>query len=226
MVVWIVIALLIVFEATRVFWYDPIEKPSDRALFWANALVALGTLALAATTAWQASLTRSVLRGEDRRHQQGFIPIVEMRIFLESGAVPTLAVRFTNVGKGPALNVIAVLSGTISNVRFSYIPAAGDREGEYPPGETAFIPVSGSAYLALLPDPAAGEQYGRTVLFEKALFDAPRPVQFLEGAVSLDGISLSYRDLFDNEYETVYTDWKRQLYYLELPPNWKTRAAQ
>lgn len=73
--------------------------------------VAAGTLALAGMTWWSVSRTNAVISGEDRRHQQGFAPLLVLktqseRLTLPQGAsFPIQRTVIVNEGIGLALRV-------------------------------------------------------------------------------------------------------------------------
>jgi hypothetical protein len=92
-----VVLLVLVFELTHPAWYDKIE-PGDKAIFWTNVLVALGTLALAGVTYWNVRQTNFVIAGEERRHQQQFAPLVEL--YRSQNAID-----YQNIGTGLALRI-------------------------------------------------------------------------------------------------------------------------
>jgi hypothetical protein len=95
---WIVFIPLAALELTNPAWYVEWTRAD-----WINLGVAGGTLALAGITAWNVSVTRSVLSAEDRRHRQSLAPIVEASATSDTfGAV---FVHLINKGPGPALKL-------------------------------------------------------------------------------------------------------------------------
>jgi hypothetical protein len=69
---------------------------------WLNLGVAVGTLALAGITAWNALVTRAIIGAEDRRHQQSLAPIVNLWPHITPSG--TCILNVVNMGPGPAIN--------------------------------------------------------------------------------------------------------------------------
>jgi hypothetical protein len=95
---WIVFLPLAALGLINPTWYVDWTRAD-----WINLGVAGGTLALAAITAWNVSVTRSVLSAEDRRHRQSLAPIVDM--WATSGAFSLVSLHLINNGPGPALKL-------------------------------------------------------------------------------------------------------------------------
>jgi len=67
--------LFVAMMCTHGAWWDPMD-PKEQAKFIVDAMVGLGTLALAVVTTYNVLQTRDVISAEDRRHQQGFAPLI------------------------------------------------------------------------------------------------------------------------------------------------------
>jgi hypothetical protein len=124
LVAWVVVVAVVTFISTKRLWFDGLH-PGEKALFWTDVAVAAGTLALAIVTVASVLETRAVIRGEDRRHQQGYAPFLTLGDHFNTGADYENGYTLWNKGDGIALNVSFQVRGraTVATFNFPLTPA-------------------------------------------------------------------------------------------------------
>lgn len=75
-------------------------------------------------TFWSVWETRLVIRGEDRRHQQGFAPLLTLADHTNSGAHYEQGFTLWNEGQGIALNVRFHARGRAAKATYNFPPGA------------------------------------------------------------------------------------------------------
>jgi heme exporter protein D len=197
---------IIAFASTKHVWFDTIPA-GDKALFWTNVAVAAGTLALAVVTVASVLETRAVIRGEDRRHQQSFAPMLQLEWRERSGA-NTFPFALANKGMGMAINAITRVQGTAFGSRLekegdppilSQVRVSKEFAGTYKASQVA---LDGEVIFAVVIE--AAEVKGH----REGYGDAHPKLVLIE-----------YEDMFGNIYKTSYADWqdKRDDFVWEQP---------
>jgi hypothetical protein len=154
-------------------------SPEAKASVW----VAIGTLALAAVTAWSVYQTRSIIGAEDRRHQQGFAPLL---VFDGHHIVAgNLFYLIKNVGMGMAIGVMVRTEGTFYSSEF--------QRGIIPMTPYPERPYEGETSHALIVKDDIGD-----------IIIHPMPPDY--GGTRPGSIEITYYDMFDNRYLTRYPD--------------------
>ena len=98
-----------------------------RVFFWGrwSALVAVGTLSLAAVTYGLVGATRRLAAGTDQEIRAQWRPVLVARRAQTQTAPPLLQIAIENVGRGPALDVWAEIDGVSVGAR-SRVVATGE----------------------------------------------------------------------------------------------------
>lgn len=193
------LGFVIAFVATKHRWYDTLT-PDDMVLFWTNLTVGLGTLLLAGVTVRSVLETRAVVRAEDRRMQQGFAPYLTASFRRGEGAESSCIIGFAikNEGYGLARNI------QVEATYYSY-------ESEGDPEETTIDRVAEAKTYGKGPYTLAAacevvpEKGERVAYIDYSPYYPDAMVRDSEAVV--EKATLRYQDMFDNHYETVYTDW-------------------
>ena len=172
----------------------------------ANLGVAAGTLALAVITFVSVMKTNDVISGEDKRHQLGYAPIIihngfkfrhqldadEVEPYLLRYSSEQIFLRISNVGLGLAKDITVIVS---------YHFDSGSDSGsvsEEKKTEPMYIPLLNNDR--------------KNALF--AVVEIPDDYP----AMDATRLEISYFDIFDNEYRSIYEgeqlkhgkfDWKR-----------------
>lgn len=155
-----------------------------------NVTVAIGTLALAYFTWQSVSKTNDVIRGEDRRHQQQYAPLVIMRSqTIENGKLKFFT---DNIGMGMARNVVisANIDWTSSEFQSGIAPLT-----PYPPIQNIAVPQQ---QLDVIPTRPADIAH-----LNVPMIDVP---QHYNG-YRIHRVEFAYTDMFGNSYKTTYEDW-------------------
>ncbi|MHB1550633.1 MAG: hypothetical protein ACYCX6_05510 [Vulcanimicrobiaceae bacterium] len=160
----------------------------------ANLGVALGTIALAFFTWESVRKTNAVIASEDRRHQQGFAPLLVAQDVPGSGSV---RITLANLGMGMARNIAVYVIGTHSGSNF--------KQGVVP--MTNWEPIAGGVregLFSVIPQPP--------IALSK-LQDAPLEETLGPGNKQYDRfiakqVFLAYEDMFGNHYSTTYDDFE------------------
>ena len=214
MLAWAVVLPAVVFVATKHIWFDTISS-GEKAIFWTNVSVAIGTLALAVATVWNISQTNKVIAGEDRRHQQQFAPLVQFNDYTHGGNDFQSGFSAVNIGNGLAIDITVEVRGLHRfdapiqfevtsdewaaelaekpNVTWTY------RDGrrfayDIEPRSVAF---EGRYTLSAL---RAGDPYA--TLYDKRIEDKTS----WHGRIEYEHVELTYYDMFGNKYSTIYRD--------------------
>jgi hypothetical protein len=98
---WVCFALISSFIFTHAQWYD-VWETHDRLDFW----VAIGTLALAITTAGSVFVTAATMSEEHHRYRQSVAPLIRIglaKLNAKPGRSSGLIAK--NIGTGPALHI-------------------------------------------------------------------------------------------------------------------------
>lgn len=190
----------------------------------ANLGVAIGTIALAYFTWQSVRKTSDVITGEERRHQQGFIPIIRIPPDITSdGTKQKFYCTVRNVGQGGAFNVRFAVEGSGRlEVRHRDQPA----------------PVQGAVFthevakqfdikfnlLFEAPLVAAGQDqihaYSQKITELSNLAECGLLITFSRLANPIyTAASVKYDDMFGNEYEIRYSDFQDQVFELIQPTN-------
>ena len=202
LIAFIVVFASVVFAATKHIWFDGI-LPDNKALFWTNVAVATGTLALAAVTVVSVLQTRALIGGEDRRHQQGFYPLVE---FAEE-RTKSLAhgIHFHNLGKAVARRIHLECGGYWIEDFYSEI----ERDG------SPVMSVTSQQKHRFK------EQYNVPALMEGKDIFVPMTRYMANTFITsthYDRATIQYQDIFGNPYETVYESSDLSRYDWIQPP--------
>ncbi len=166
------VAALIVLAVIGLGFYHGFDASTK-----ANVWVAVGTLFLALITWWSLSQTRAVIAAEDRRHQQGFAPL--LTIAQTESSDGRIRMTVSNVGHGIAQRVLVQLSGYFtnrSNPNAATLAIPRDSEAHH----ISVIAVRGRAGLS----------------FPIVIGTLP--------FVHLKSIRIEYADMFGNGYVTEY----------------------
>lgn len=190
-----VIILIALFVATRHSWFDPLHSP-DKALFWTNAAVAFGTIALAMVTAGSVWESREILRQEDVRHQESYGPIVTVEPHFRWGSLDGFYLR--NTGLGPAIKMHIRYTGEVR----AYEAVVEQRDnkrvltGEERLVSTTEFSVDSDLDLVIHAPGSRSIDLGQdlNVLVQRAG----------DNRISFRDILLKYHDVFGNEYATEY----------------------
>ena len=182
-------ALVVAFVCTHRLWYDGLPS-NEKVNFWNEALVAYGTLALAVVTVASVLETQTVIRGEDRRHQQGFAPLLLLKFDKKDGAFKFIV---SNVGLGIALKVLVLVTGEFEPTQHISAGTGGvfqERPNiEIPDGSRTHhlgaLPMGGEAPVWV---PGWQTDYGK---------------------INVTDARLEYSDMFGNEYVTAYRSCTR-----------------
>jgi len=202
-----------------------LSVPVMRYLLWwdvsviASVWVAGGTLALAVVTWWNVYQTKAVVAGEDRRHQQSFLPIVEYMFFdtseVQNGFIHLVA---SNIGSGPALDIRARLQGS-ATIRFGVPTQTGieDQDHNYAFDQLKFERSAGAPHISP----------NDSFVVTAADFHLTRYARgtLLPGTISVTSAEISYADVFGNRYKTIYDDFRSRKYHLEQPENLRVSGA-
>jgi len=177
----------------------------------ASVWVAIGTSALALVTWWSVLQTRKVIAGEDRRHQQSFVPIVKIdeppRIDIYGWA----SLWSANAGRGPALAVRARLTGWVFATFYS---KSGNRDQNYSIDHLVFeisVASTGSRtddHFNLIARDDNLKQYDKIDIKETVISAA----------------EIEYCDLFGNKYKTIYDDFGLKRFHIEQPEHLRIPA--
>jgi hypothetical protein len=179
----------------------------------ASVWVAVGTLALAGVTWWNVSQTIAVVAGEDRRHQQSFVPIVELKWFNASDtALGYLQIHARNIGKGPALNIQATIKGFMVLRPGTPGESVGD-DLTYVLDKLVF------ETSACAPD-TSSDGIVSLVSTDFSLTKYSN-VTIVPDTIAVTSAEVLYTDLFGNVYKTVYDDFRAKKYHLEQPDHLK-----
>jgi hypothetical protein len=226
--VWAVILPVAIFLATKHLWFDNISN-GDKAMFWTNVFVAIGTLALAIATTWNIRQTNKVIAGEDRRHQQQFAPLVQVNDYTHGGTDYQSGVTAFNIGYGLAIDVQVVVRGT------QYF------------NDPIEVEVSPEEFKTRLAAAVGGLSYtnrdGRRFINELVARSAPFDAVYLcsaikagdanarfydkriedklswSGRIEYDDVTITYFDMFGNRYQTIYKDREIATYSWRRPVN-------
>lgn len=202
LVAWGLIIAVLTFVFTKHLWFD-LLSPDNKALFWTNVFVAVGTLALAVVTVVSLFQTRAVIFGEDRRHQQGFAPLLTLSDHFNSHEEYQPGYTLYNIGKGIALHVSVRVAGEATTTTY-----------DLPPGAT-FFPTEDErkAFLkkhAVTKSTEIDDSYdcsaltdGGSTFFVQQFFVDSFPIIT---NVQYSKCSILYSDMFGNRYSTVYDD--------------------
>lgn len=219
---WVCLLVFLSLLWTHAQWYDDIGN-GDKALFWTNLMVAVGTLALAFVTVWNVRQTNKVISSEERRHQQQYAPLITLQRIqylgqgsrynpqVSSGANATLA---RNIGMGIAINVRIKLAFFHRVSKQHHVLLDGTNEAalrlDHPDGRVLAFP-DGKPHFCwneeVISKVARDEVFfsalvaGGEELFSDALGVADLIVDRLWKVEP----SVVYCDRFGNEYETVYS---------------------
>src|ERR1700687_3223842 len=182
----------------------------------ASVWVAIGTLALAGATWWNVSQTKAVVAGEDRRHQQSFVPIVEVMWCDFSDATSgNVSIHSRNIGKGPALDIRATFKGSMT-VSFGILGSAEDENHNYR-FDTLVFEKSAST-----PDTSSDGIVALTAKdFNLTRYARANPAH---NTLAITSAEIAYVDLFGNPYKTIYDDFSARRYHLEQPSYLKLPA--
>jgi hypothetical protein len=152
----------------------------------ANIWVAVGTLGLALITWASLNQTRTVIAAEDRRHQQGYAPLLLLTPTELVGGHFNAAVY--NAGQGLAIKVLVVLEGRFSTTQLVNTPPT-----------MALMPMPDRP----IPESSTIHHIGVVPTGANAGISFPQ-----EGAeyatASLMRVRIEYADMFGNEYVTIY----------------------
>jgi hypothetical protein len=158
--------------------------------------VAAGTMALAYFTWESLTKTNEVIKGEDRRHQQGYAPALVVAT-LSGSAGAQWEMSLQNKGLGPAKNIRVSFDGV-------WFKVLGGQRLDTPLSE-------GEKYHALSFLKASREEYGTFVFGQ--------PSDDKQGVV-LSSILIGYEDMFGNEYWTHYPKGIAEFQRFEwIPPD-------
>jgi hypothetical protein len=190
---------------------------------WAEIGTAVGTLALAVATFWSVSRTNAVIRGEDRRHQQQFAPLVKL-VFSLTGSQnafkanddPVQGFAAVNIGNGIAVNVEIEIEAIFS---YKEIVSFG------PPAPTDFpgMPLVGFTVPKTEPRSEPFVRHFSASAIEKdgeARFDeaAFRELTYSSPSMMFKRVRLDYEDMFGNRYATIYEPGKEPEVYRWIQP--------
>lgn len=152
--------------------------------------VAIGTLALAYFTWESVKKTNAVIQGEDRRHQQSYAPALVVQFITDK--INNYQVTLRNKGIGPAKEISICFDGgwVKDGTRIDF-----DKEQK-------------TIYQSFL---ATGrEEYG--ISFIKL---PPFPIE----NVAIDSLTIEYKDMFGNVYQTYYPFGMRTIEnFIWIPP--------
>jgi hypothetical protein len=170
--------------------------PETKASVW----VAVGTLLLAVATAWSVWETRLVIRGEDRRHQQSFAPMLKL-VWREGSKANEFHYLILNDGMGMAVNISLDYSGHVN-------------------GSTT---VPGAVPKPVAADVTDSLSFSQVKGVVEVMITVPPPDGAYYHSLALSKVTLRYHDMFGNPYKTLYNDWqnKRQEFDWEQPDSLK-----
>lgn len=216
--------LLFAFLGSKAAWYDHLAL--DRQVeFWVNFGVAAGTLLLAMFTAQSVQETKEVLRGEDRRHQQGFAPFVTLGDHFNNNEDYQPGFTAHNIGKGVALDVQIRIDGEVTIEYYNFpvewnpfmsvkVPGQPSREEQEQAERerekykvVQSLLISGNYFCSSLWD--GGINY-----FVQHVFADNYPTI---KQVRYTKVHVTYQDMFGNPYRTVYVDSELKKYRWEQP---------
>jgi hypothetical protein len=195
LMMWIVVGItaagVLAFVMTHRLWYDCLDL-DHRVSFWAEALVAYGTLALAIVTWGSVRESQDIVAGEDLRFRQSRMPMVRVvRFYREQGGVN---VGLRNDGDGPARDVrITFDAHTILRWNDQGLADQRDNVDENDVVETRAL------FSSYMPVGKSGEcDWGFGL--------KPTDVQFVnaEPKVAVKKLIVEYEDVFGLQYATEY----------------------
>jgi hypothetical protein len=172
----------------------------------ASAWVAAGTIALASATFWSVLQTLNVIRGEDRRHQQGYAPFLLLGDSINNGEEYNAGYTLKNKGDGIALNITFQIRGqaTVATFRFPPdVPGFTDIEKH-----KAFLEEHKTLVYHELVDTeslSASFPGGWDTFSQEVFRKPPGNLAELEDVI-YSFCLIQYNDVFGNPYETRYTD--------------------
>jgi heme exporter protein D len=222
LVAWGFIILVLGFTFTKHFWFD-ILSPDNKALFWTNAFVAIGTLALAVVTVVSLFQTRAVISGEDRRQQQGFAPLLTLGDHFNSNEEYQPGYTLYNIGKGVALQISVRVTGEATTTTYdlppgaTFFPTEEERKAFFKQREvTKTTEVDDSYDCSALTD-------GGSTFFVQQFFVDSFPIIT---NIQYSKCSILYSDMFGNHYSTVYDDDRLGKYRWIQPKNLRIPKQQ
>lgn len=220
LIAWLVIIVVVSFVATKHIWFDAL-KDSDKALFWTNVAVAIGTLALAGVTWWNVRQTSAVIASEDRRHQQGFAPLVELD---EPGSAFDGAFSVRNIGYGLALNVSINIDGKLTFESPYEVEVPDEEADEILRAGGVITNSGGKCYKTLRKQDTERFYVGYLLSALKSdatpaplSYDRIRELHYWKPKIEYDRVTLTYQDMFGNEYATIYETDSLQYYSWQQP---------
>jgi hypothetical protein len=150
-----------------------------------NVWVAVGTVALAFITWLSLSQTRDVLAAEDRRHQQGFAPLLVLERLRVDGDRVHADVR--NQGLGLAIRVAVTIDGHLTSTLLVNAPPAGALQ------PLPMVGISG-----------ATRTHEISVVAKACAAGLWFAVPATYDGVELNRVRIEYADMFGNGYATTY----------------------
>lgn len=175
------------------------SSPETKASVW----VAIGTIALAFVTAASILQTRILVAAEDRRHQQTFVPLLELHAKANQQMRSITSFDLVNIGPGVALNISVRLKG------YSEIPEYANRSatGEAIQTGIKVVDINCERFCS-----AVGPKDSVTITDDL----------FAHGNVSSEMArfklaEVRYNDMFGNRFVTTYQDERLTKYHWGEP---------
>ena len=205
------------FLLSKKLWFDSIA-PGDKALFWTNLAVAVGTLTLAAVTYWNVTQTNRVIAGEDRRHQQQFAPLIVLYDYTEPDKMGNrYGFGISNIGLGLAIDIVVAIRATLyfetpvmkflSPEDLERLKAEAVSKGGgwsyQSSGDKPFVWEQRSESEPIAPtySCSALNISGGVTYFSNT--EVESKIQF-HGRLEYSSVGCTYTDMFGNAYRTVY----------------------
>jgi hypothetical protein len=192
----------------------------------ANIAVAVGTFVLAFFTWRSTDETSQIIAADERRHQQGFVPIVRVlaAVYVDAG-VQRLFVHGVNCGAGAALDISFHFTGE-ALLLFNYQgkqPVLG-LSGISEKQEKITVPIDDDFDLPLL---ASGDENLPMFSTKRVgpLYDMVQSNAIITYAgiqsFHCESAVLNYTDLFGNAYRLEYTDFANMQFNFVIPERLK-----